>query len=124
MSELSERLATLSGADRDIHRDISLFLFPNPAGNTIRADWTGDIGAVIAEIERRGWPFTLNTVSDACRSQLGAYHASLWARGKRIGEQKEIGNSYGPTSALALLRALIATVEAERAVTTQQEVQT
>ena len=129
MSELSERLAALSGADRECDLACWRILNPTKILNRLavyRLDempedefdlylyeespvYTYDLNPVIAEIERRGWNWAVDHGPGAQPSGLvhSKHHDFDWI--------------YAPTPCLALLRALIAAVEAERAATTQRE---
>lgn len=144
MTELSERLAGLSGADRATDRQVAVLLgwqtdyaeslasvgmktgrrWRNEARNvswTQECDdyppyYTSDLSVVVAEVERRGWWWRVGR--DCSDNSPFRY----W--GSRTGcFGATVGKNYGDrgiaisavTPCLALLRALVSAVEAEHA---------
>lgn len=118
MTELADKLATLTGLDREVDTLVHQLFRPeyaplrtNGAGWFIEADgrtlagqaplWTSNISAVVSEVERRGLGWRLES------GLGGGYFATIFAGGiaKR---QRDV---MGPTACLALLRALVAAVE-------------
>lgn len=107
---LSERIAALTGPDRQIDVEISnllwkrspgfgdFFIDPSSCRDASPPRWTSDLNVVVAEIERRG---------------LAAY---LCGNGRRWEASVYVGEPAGSptrfaTPCRALLAALIATVE-------------
>lgn len=122
MTPLSDRLAALTGPDREVDREVWRFLCPDARDDEYhqvcallpfdvsreRAEeetdyhaprWTSDLNVIVAEIERRGWSW----------ERWLAFNNKMSMGVRPIDANTFIAQA--PTPCLALLRALVAAVE-------------
>lgn len=122
MTPLSDRLAALTGPDREVDADVTDLIWKRYAsyeGRTVHwkdhegqlqgrpPDWTSDINVIVAEIERRGWRMRVGGPFPAHGSSDTYWYAIVWNGDIRDGWQRD-----APTPCLALLRALVDAIEA------------
>lgn len=109
---LSDRLAALTGPDREIEAAVTELLWPQPesVGGWVAPNghqfsfpphWTSDLNVVVAEIERRGLGWRAESGLET------GYFATIFQGGIAV-KQRDV---MAPTPCLALLRALVNCIE-------------